>query len=313
MTAHDRKVVLITRQTQLEELIIKYQTLDQARFYMAQLGMDIHEYEIAHQQYHITKIAMIETLEQWGRYQLLDRTYLPNFIFGDNDIVMTLGQDGLVANVLKYLNGQPLIGINPDPSLYDGILLPFLSQDIDKILLEVANDQRDCENISMAKATLSDGQELYAVNDLFIGPKTHTSARYILSIDGEEEAQSSSGIIVSTGLGSTGWMKSIKSGSIGVAKAFGLTSEIAHTDISDNMRWDDAMLQFAVREPFPSRHSSISIVAGQILGSDHLKITSQMADYGVIFSDGIEDDFLEFRAGVTAEIGVADRVGRLVV
>lgn len=313
MTAHDRKVVLITRQTQLEELIIKYQTLDQARFYMAQLGMDIHEYEIAHQQYHITKIAMIETLEQWGRYQLLDRTYLPNFIFGDNDIVMTLGQDGLVANVLKYLNGQPLIGINPNPSLYDGILLPFLSQDIDKILPEVANDQRDCENISMAKATLSDGQEMYAVNDLFVGPKTHTSARYILSVNDEEEAQSSSGIIVSTGLGSTGWMKSIKSGSMGIAKAFGLTSEMMYTDISDNMRWDDAMLQFAVREPFPSRHSSISIVAGRILASESLKVTSQMADYGVIFSDGIEDDFLEFRAGVTAEIGVADRVGRLVV
>lgn len=313
MTTHDRKIVLITRQTQLEELIIKYQTLDQARFYMAQLGMDIHEYEITHHNYQMTKVSIIGMLEKWGRYQLLDRTYLPNFIFGANDIVMTLGQDGLVANVLKYLDGQPLIGINPDPSQYDGVLLPFLSQDVDKILLEVANDQRDCENISMAKASLSDGQEMYAVNDLFIGPKTHTSARYILSMDGEEEAQSSSGIIVSTGLGSTGWMKSIKSGSVGIAKAFGFTSELANVDITESMRWDVPLLQFAVREPFPSRHSSASIVAGYIDASENLKITSQMADYGVIFSDGIEDDFLEFRASVTAEIGVADRVGRLVV
>lgn len=313
MDIHDRKIVLIIRRTQLEELIIKYQTLDQARFYMAQLGMDIHEYEMIHHNYQTTKINIIGMLEKWGRYQLLDRTYLPNFIFGTNDIVMTLGQDGLVANVLKYLDDQPLIGINPDPSQYDGVLLPFLSNDVSTILPEVVSGKRHCENISMAKASLSDGQELYAVNDLFIGPKTHTSARYILSIDGEKEAQSSSGIIVSTGLGSTGWMKSIKSGSMGIAKAFGLASAEDISDVSDAMCWDSSSLQFAVREPFPSRHSSASIVAGSIYPSERLKITSQMADYGVIFSDGIEDDFLEFKAGVTAEISVADRVGRLVV
>ena len=32
------------------------------------------------------------------------------------DIVVVVGQDGLVANTLKYLQGQPVIAVNPDRS-----------------------------------------------------------------------------------------------------------------------------------------------------------------------------------------------------
>ena len=48
--------------------------------------------------------------------QVIDRGFLPNFVFGPEDTVVTLGQDGLVANTLKYLHGQPVVGVNPDPS-----------------------------------------------------------------------------------------------------------------------------------------------------------------------------------------------------
>ena len=37
-----------------------------------------------------------------------------------------------------------------------------------------------------------------------------------------------------------------------------------------------------------------------------------MPDYGVIFSDGIEKDFLEFNSGMEAIVGVSDKRGRLV-
>lgn len=38
---------------------------------------------------------------------------LDRFLFEPDDIVLALGQDGLVANVAKYLDGQPVIGSNP--------------------------------------------------------------------------------------------------------------------------------------------------------------------------------------------------------
>lgn len=53
---------------------------------------------------------------------MIDRSLLPNFLFGDDDIVVAIGQDGLVANTLKYLTEQVLIGVNPDPHRWDGIL-----------------------------------------------------------------------------------------------------------------------------------------------------------------------------------------------
>ena len=30
-----------------------------------------------------------------------------------------------MANVAKYVGDQPLVGVNPDPTRFDGVLLPF--------------------------------------------------------------------------------------------------------------------------------------------------------------------------------------------
>ena len=44
-----------------------------------------------------------------------------------------------------------------------------------------------------------------------------------------------------------------------------------------------------------------------------MEIESMTSESGVIFSDGIEVDALEFNAGTIAAIGVATRKARLVV
>ncbi len=170
-------------------------------------------------------------------------------MFAPDDIVMALGQDGLVANTLKYLDGQTLVGVNPDSHRYDGVLLPFETRDIGVIVDDLLMRGRSSKEVSLAKVALSDGQELYAVNDLFIGPKSHTSARYEISVRDKREIQSSSGVIVSTGLGSTGWLRSVITGSTGIAAAVGSQ---APRNRHVSMPWDAKYLQFAVREPFPS-------------------------------------------------------------
>ena len=67
-----------------------------------------------------------------------------------------------------------------------------------------------------------------------------------------------------------------------------------------------------MREPFPSRTTSASLVSGRIASGTALAIDSAMAENGVIFSDGIEADFLDFNAGARATIAVAERQGLLV-
>ena len=162
----------------------------------------------------------------------------------------------------------------------------------------------------MAKASLNTGLALYAVNDLFIGPRSHVSARYALSVGGKQERQSSSGIIVSTGLGSTGWMKSIYAG--WTATAASLIGRPPDIVTNGSFAWDADYLHYAVREPFPSRTTGASLVVGQIGAKDAMIVVSEMPENGVIFSDGIEADFLEFNSGTKATIEVAERHGMLV-
>lgn len=308
--ATDRKVVVVTRKTRLETLIARFNTRDQARFYVEHLGADFTDYEREQAAYDDAKRIVQETLEMHGRWQAIDRSYLPNFLFGPNDIVVALGQDGLVANTMKYLQGHPLVGINPEPARHDGVLLPFAPEDLRPVLPAVLADKRANKRVTMAEARLSDGQVMLAVNDLFIGPQSHVSARYEIDWHGQREVQSSSGVIVSTGLGSTGWMSSVITGSLGIGSAWSRRS--AKGDYQP-MPWDAAALVFAVREPFPSRTTGTGIVFGQCDASSPLRLTSLMAEGGVIFSDGIEADHIKFETGVMAAVQPADRFGVLIV
>ena len=310
MNTSERRVVLITRRTRLEELVARHNTLGQARFYVEHLGADFGDYLAENEAYSRSLRITVQALEAWGRYQIVDRTLLSNFVFAADDIVVALGQDGLVANTMKYLDGQPVVGLNPEPSRWDGLLLPFTPQQLAELLPAVASQRLPVKAVSMAQARLADGQVLRAVNDLFIGPRSHTSALYDLSHDGRTERQSSSGLIVSTGLGSTAWMKSVVTGSLSIAGAVGGgAASVPYQALA----WDARELVFAVREPFPSHSSQTGIVYGHIDADHPLKVRSRMAENGVIFSDGIERDFLSFNHGTRAIIRPADKTGVLVV
>lgn len=128
MDASDtRKIVLIIRPTRLDELITRFNTVQQAQFYVEHLGADFGDYLTEHSQYRAATGEVEAILRTVGRVQRVDRQYLGNFIFGADDIVVVLGQDGLVANTLKYLDRQHVVGVNPDPKRWDGVLLPFCS------------------------------------------------------------------------------------------------------------------------------------------------------------------------------------------
>jgi len=305
----ERKVVLVSRATRLDEVLRRHQTLEQARYAVERLGGDFGDYLAEHRAYAEARTVLVDTLSAHGRYQVIDRSLLPNFIFAPDDVVVAMGQDGVVANTLKYLDGHPLIGVNPDPARFDGVLLPFQPGDFARILPEVLAGRRGARSITIAQASLSDGQSLLAVNDFFAGPHSHTSARYGIAFAGRSEIQSSSGIIVCTGLGSSAWMKSIATGALAVAHSLGAPDSGRYEPFA----WDATNLQFAVREPFTSRSSSAGIVFGSIAKDEALEVRSLMGGNGVIFSDGIESDYLEFNAGVSARFGVSRRVGRLVV
>ncbi|HEV7925958.1 MAG TPA: sugar kinase [Verrucomicrobiae bacterium] len=327
----DKKIVLVTRPTRLAELVIRFNTVSQARFYIEHQGADFSDYLREDETYHRALRDTKEILDHIGRVQTVDRGFLSNFVFAPEDSVVTLGQDGLVANTLKYLDGQPVVGVNPDPERWDGRLLPFRVGDLKKLMPEVVLGNRPAKSVTMAKAALNNGQTIYGVNDLFIGPKTHCSARYLIRSGEASETQSSSGVIVSTGLGSTGWLKSLLTGAATITQsalpilaqqAARSPSAIADPNRKGNSRarvnvktefaWDADYLFYTVREPFPTKTTGASLVFGRVTPEIPLIVESRMAENGVIFSDGIEKDFLEFNSGAKAVIGIAEKKGLLI-
>jgi NAD kinase len=301
------KVVVITRRTRLDELRERFNTLGQAKFYIEHSGGNFAEYAAEDDAYRQSLEVVEHSLDFDLKSQFVDRAFLPTFLFTEKDLVVTLGQDGLVANTAKYVKDQPIVAVNPDPARFDGILLPFLPGDLKRAVEAVLAGKESSVTVTMAEAVFSDGQRMRAFNDLFIGPKTHISARYRLHFGKKEEIQSSSGILVSTGAGSTGWLSSVFNMTEGVSSWRG-----GKAGNSLRMAWNDPRLAFVVREPFRSNHSSADVVAGMIEQGQELVLESIMPSGGCVFSDGIEADFIDFNSGATATIRASAQGARLV-
>ena len=302
------KVVLVTRKTRLEELIERFNTRAQARFYIEHAGGHFETYEKEHEAYQRSLEVVRRSIEVGLKIQVIDRGFLPTYLFAPTDVIVTLGQDGLVANTAKYVKGQPILGVNPDVERFDGILLPLLPKDLKVHLEQTLLNRARVRLVTMAEACLRDGQRLVAFNDLFIGVRSHISARYRLTYAGQTEDQSSCGVIVSTGAGSSGWLSSIFNETIGIVSFLG-----GKPVRPIQMDWEEASLLFVVREPFVSRHSNAGIVAGNVSPGAPLTIESQMPTAGVIFSDGVESDSLDFNSGAIATIGIAPERANLVM
>jgi len=302
------KIVLVTRQTRLEGLVERFNSKGQAKFYIEHSGGDFADYEAEHDAYRRSLDALRRSVELGLKLQVMDRRFVATYLFGAQDLVVTAGQDGLVANTAKYVGGQPIVAVNPDPRRFDGVLLPFTVAQARWAVARTLEGRARSRSVTMAEARLADGQRLLAFNDLFIGVKSHTSARYRISCNGATEPQSSSGVIVSTGAGSTGWLSSVFNMAAGVAAAFG-GGRVEPVRLG----WEDHRLVFVVREPFVSRHSTAAIVAGLVEEGSELVLESLTPSGGVVFSDGIEADYLAFDSGATARIGVAEQRARLVV
>ena len=301
------KIVVVTRKTRLEDLVARFNSRAQAKFYIEHAGGDFTEYEREDGTYHRSLDELRKSLDLGLKLQVIDRSFVPTFLFTPKDVVVAVGQDGLVANTAKYLEGQPLLGVNPDPERFDGILLPFQPTKAKQAVLLTLEEKAKVREVTLAEARLNDGQKLLAFNDLFVGAKTHVSARYKIQIDRKSESQSSSGVLISTGAGSTGWLSSVFNMAGGIAQLTkGRTGQAVH------MGWEDPRLVYVVREPFASRHSQTSLIAGILASGHELVIESQMPSGGVIFSDGVEQDFLEFNSGAIARIKTSARKARLV-
>src|SRR5215218_10427304 len=199
------RAVLVGRPTEYAELLARHGTREQARFFLHARDRTLEEVEGRHRALEAARASVLAAIPpEWRRASVL-RPELDRFLFEPDDVVVVLGQDGLVANVAKYLDGQPVIGLNLEP----GVLVPHRPEAAADLLADVAAGRAALQYRTMAAARLDDGQALLALNEVFVGHASHQSARYALRVGDRAERQSSSGVIVATGTGATGWAASI--------------------------------------------------------------------------------------------------------
>ncbi|MFI5890113.1 hypothetical protein ACIA5D_08330 [Actinoplanes sp. NPDC051513] len=283
------RVVVVSRRSELDELLARHGTRGAAAYFLRQRGRDLDEVTARHEALRTALTEVGAAIPADWRRGHVERADLPRFLFGPEDIVIATGQDGLVANVAKYVDGRPVIGVDPEPGRNPGVLVRHTAAEVASLLrpAEVKGQKR-----TMVVARLDDGQELYGLNEVYVGHASHQSARYLLTTsDGRRERQSSSGLIVGTGTGATGWCASIAH-----ERAAPLAMPAP----------DERALCWFVREAWPSPTTGVQQAAGSLKAGEEVELISE-SERLVVFADGLESDALELSWGQKVRVGVAER------
>lgn len=291
------RVVLVHRTTEYEELTARHGTHGQAAFFLSSRGRDIAEVAERHRRAREALSAVVAAVPLTWRQARVERSDLDRFLFAPEDVVVVVGQDGLVANVAKYLEGQPVVGIDTDPGRNPGVLVRHRPGDAGALLASAQGGSAD--ELTMVEAVADDTQRLVALNEIYLGAAGHQTARYRLGLDeygGAVEPQASSGVLVGTGTGATGWLRSVWQERGERLPLPGPT--------------DERLLWF-VREAWPSPATGTSLVGGELSGAGRLSLTVE-SDRLIVFGDGMEGDAVELVWGQTVHVGVAGVRLRLV-
>ncbi|QYN19558.1 hypothetical protein [Amycolatopsis sp. DSM 110486] len=283
------RAVVVHRRTELDELLARHGTLGQAEFFLATRGRslgdrslrDLVEQDAALRRA-LTAVSAAIPLD-WRRGSV-ERADLSRFLFTPEDVVLVVGQDGLVANVAKYLAGQPVVGVTPGES---GVLVRHPAEATADLLRSLDS----VEPRTMVELTADDGQKLLALNEIYLGHPSHQTARYRLG----PERQASSGLLVGTGTGATGWCRSVW--------------QERHSPLRLPAA-DERRLVWFVREAWPSPTTATSLTEGELTTSA-LTIDVE-SDHLSAFGDGLENDAVTVTRGQSVTFAPAARAFHLV-
>jgi hypothetical protein len=278
------RAVLVHRRSELDALVERHGTRGQAEFFLRSRGRDLAAAQTRHDALQEALHLVDSAIPSGWRRASVERTDLPRLRFDPEDVVVAVGQDGLVANVAKYVNGQPVIGVDPEPGVNPGVLVRHSASEVAGLLPRVVAGAVGLEQRTMVEALLDDGQSLRALNELYIGDAGHQSARYRL----QDERQSSSGLLVGTGTGSTGWCASLA------------RERAASLELPGPL---DTTLAWFVREAWPSPFTGTSLTQGLLQSGEALPLVAE-GDL-VVFGDGLEKDRLQLAWGQQLEVCVA--------
>src|SRR4051812_26964735 len=148
------KIVVVTRKTRLEGLIERFNSRAQAKFYLDRSGGDFSDYEREDATYRRAVGTVRRALGVGVKIQVAERSSVPTMMFTGADLLVAVGQDGLVANTAKYVGEQPIVAVNPDPGRFDGVLLRYAPEQARAAVLACLDGKAAMRRVTLAEAAL---------------------------------------------------------------------------------------------------------------------------------------------------------------
>ena len=218
------------------------------------------------------------------KFRIVGASNIKKHDFKDVDLVITFGGDGTFLKAASFVRDSFIIGINSNPGASEGALTSITADNMEPLREILGGKFRVLER-PRAKVTKNNILlDKTALNEVYIGSRSqfHTS-RYVLHLNGRKEEHRSSGVLVSTGTGSTAWYSSAG------GKPFS---------------YNEKKLKFIVREPFYGRLFKPAFLQGEISDGRKIKIecTGRME---IIVLDS--NSSYNFEGGDTVEIELSDK------
>lgn len=204
------------------------------------------------------------------------------------DLVVASVGDELATSVAREIRQGRLIAINADPLTSEGALL-WPSVDEFEEHFDAFPDDLPTEFWPRIQVLINGVHFGDAIGDVFIGARERRQiSRYSLSVNGTPpEQQESSGIIISSGAGSTGWYRSAFWSDFTPPNDESFSSE----------------LHYVVTEPYRGKLTSYETTEGILKPGEEIVVQSLMAD-GIISIDS--HTILRFGREIEAKIKAAD-------
>jgi len=171
----------------------------------------------------------------------------------DIDFVISIGGDGTALSASHFLEEKPLLTVNLSPESSVGALTTLAVDNLAEKLAEIKSGKFKTEKLERIDVKINGkNAEHPALNDVFVASeKAYHISKYKIKFNGKEETQNSSGLIFSTGTGSTAWFKSA-----------------GGAPFSPQARF----IRMIVREPYKGKQNEFSLKNIQINENEEIEI-----------------------------------------
>ena len=222
--------------------------------------------------------------------KVLDREHVTKQVADGAQLVVAFGGDNHFQYVAQFMSATPILGINADPTLSDGVLLTVEEANYDGIRDLLNNHQLEYWT-RLACRLNGSVVPITALAEIHCGEdRSREMSRHILELGARHEEQKGSGFLISSGAGSTGWYDSAVRYIHPEGNSFPRTADYA---------------RFLLREPHRGKYGRHSMKEGVLARGKTLTLHSLNDSNGIATLDCLND--LPFMRGAMLEVFLSDQ------